>query len=155
MSRGGNGSQGFWGAGGPPNSPGSARVEYRLIRESIIREYRRGRLGRLDICDAQPELLRVAKHLGRQTDTDCPICEEAKLVHVSFAFGPHLPPNGRALGPGELLPITRRRPSGNGATGADVACYVVEVCTDCNWNHLLRMFTVETSPGRRQGVAGR
>jgi hypothetical protein len=137
----GSGSQNFWGAGGPPTS---ARVEYRLMRESVIREYRRGRLGRLDICDAQPELLRVARNLGRQTSTECPICEEAQLVHVSFAFGPHLPSSGRALAPGELGKLTRHR--------AELACYVVEVCTACSWNHLLRNFTVGAAPGRGQRV---
>lgn len=126
-----DGSQRLWGAGGPPRP---SRIEYRLIRESVVREYRRGRLGRLDVCDAQPELIRVAKHLGRVTETLCPICEEANLVHVSFAFGPRLPPQGRALGPGELGTLSRK--------GEEIDCYVVEVCTECSWNHLMRMFTV-------------
>jgi hypothetical protein len=104
------------------------------MRESTVREYRRGRLGKLEVCDAQPELLRVARNLGRQTTTKCPICEQAKLVHVSFAFGPRLPPSGRAVGPGEIAALTRQR--------TELACYVVEVCIVCSWNHLLRMFTV-------------
>jgi hypothetical protein len=111
------------------------------MRESIVRQYRRGRLGRPDVCDAQPELLRVARNLGRQTATDCPICEEAKLVHVSFAFGPRLPSSGRALEPGEITRLTRNR--------AELACYVVEVCLVCQWNHLLRMFTVGGPVGTR------
>lgn len=134
----GSGSQDYWGANGPPR-PG--RIEYRLIRESILREYRKGRLGRTEVCDAQPELLRVARNLGRQTEMPCPICEEAKVVHVSFAFGPHLPPSGRALGPGDLGRLAHR--------GTEVACYVVEVCIECSWNHLLRMFPFETSRGKR------
>jgi hypothetical protein len=113
------------------------------MRESIVREYRRGRLGRPDVCDAQPELLRVARNLGRETETTCPICEESPLVHVSFAFGPRLPASGRALGPGDLRAI--------GRGGSDVECYVVEVCTECGWNHLLRMFPVP--PGRARGRA--
>lgn len=133
-----SGSHSYWGAGGPPR-PG--RIEYRLIRESVVREYRRGRLGRLDVCDAQPELLRVAKNLGRETSTECPICEEANLVHVSFAFGPRLPAQGRALSPGELGKLAR--------SGPELACYVVEVCTECSWNHLLRMFTVGGASGNR------
>lgn len=134
----GSGSQSFWGAGGPPQ-PG--RIEYGLLRESVVRQYRRGRLGRLDICDAQPELLRVARNLGRQTSTACPICEESQLVHVSFAFGPRLPSSGRALAPGEIKRLTRSR--------AELACYVVEVCVACCWNHLLRMFTVGGPPSGR------
>lgn len=111
------------------------------MRESVVKEFRRGRLGRLDICDAQPELLRVAHNLGRQTSTECPICEEAELVHVSFAFGPRLPAQGRALGAGDLGKLARSRD--------ELACYVVEVCTECSWNHLLRMFTVGGSAGSR------
>jgi hypothetical protein len=133
-----SGSQSYWGAGGPPR-PG--RIEYRLIRESVVREFRRGRLGRLDVCDAQPELLRVARNLGRETTTECPICEEAKLVHVSFAFGARLPAQGRALTSGELAKLAR--------SGDEIACYVVEVCTECSWNHLLRMFTVGGVSGNR------
>lgn len=131
-----SGPQRFWGAGGPPR-PG--RIEYRLVRESVVREFRRGRLGKLDVCDAQPELLRVARNLGRETATPCPICEEHNLVHVTFAFGPRMPPSGRALGPGDLAKLGRQR--------SELACYVVEVCTACAWNHLLRMFGAGGSSG--------
>jgi hypothetical protein len=127
-------------ASGPLFSPGRSavtglgQVEYRLARDSIVREHRRGRLSRLDICDAQPELLRVARHLGRVTEEMCPICEEEHLTHVSFAFGPRLPASGRALASErELRALARGRD--------DVAFYIVEVCTGCNWNHLVRMFT--------------
>ncbi|MGH9920007.1 MAG: DUF5318 family protein [Nitrososphaerales archaeon] len=116
-----------------PPITGLGQIEYQLARDSIIREYRRGRLSRVDICDAQPELLRVAKNLGRPTEVECPICEEAELVHVLFAFGPRLPSSGRAVTtPGEMRGLTR-------AT-RDVAFYLVEVCAECGWNHLLRMF---------------
>ena len=112
---------------------GLGQIEYRLVRDAVVREYRRGRLSRLDVCDAHPELLRVARHLGRVTEVDCPICGEAKLVHVAFAFGPRLPPGGRALEMGgEMRSLAGRRD--------DVAFYVVEVCAKCSWNHLLRMF---------------
>lgn len=124
-----SGPQRLWGPGGPPK-PG--RIEYRLVRESILREFRRGRLARVDVCDAQPELLRVARNLGRETSTECPICEEAKLVHVTFAFGPRLPASGRAMAPGDLAKISKQRD--------ELACYVVEVCTECSWNHLLSTF---------------
>jgi hypothetical protein len=103
------------------------------MRESIVKDYRKGRLSRPDVCDAQPELLRVAKNLGRATDTECPICEHEQLVHVTFAFGPGLPAGGLPLADlRELSKTARRR--------ADVACYVVEVCTGCSWNHLLSVF---------------
>ncbi len=116
----------------PPT--GLGQIEYRLARDSVVREYRRGRLSRLDICDAHPELMRVARNLGRVTEVDCPICEESKLVHVAFAFGPRLPPSGRALEmDGEMRALARSRD--------DVSFYIVVVCTECSWNHLVRMVT--------------
>ena len=119
---------------GAPRLKGLGQVEYRLARDSIIREFNRGRLSRLDVCDAQPELLRVARNLGRTSETHCPICQDAQLVHVSFAFGPRLPPGGRALASNaELVSLAH--------SNEDVSFYVVEVCTACAWNHLLRMFT--------------
>ena len=133
-----SGPQRFFGSGGPPKS---GRIEYRLVRESLLREFRRGRLGRTDVCDAQPELLRVARNLGRETSTECPICEECNLVHVTFAFGPRLPASGRALAPGDLPKISRRP--------GELACYVVEVCTECSWNHLLSTFNVGRAAASR------
>ncbi|MCU1489341.1 MAG: hypothetical protein JWM85_746 [Acidimicrobiaceae bacterium] len=119
------------------------QVEYRLARDSMVRAHRRGRLSRLDICDAQPELLRVARNLGKATEEDCPICDASKLLHVVFAFGPRLPPGGRALsGETELRALARGRD--------DVAFYVVEVCTECSWNHMVRMFNGSTARRRRQ-----
>ncbi len=138
---------------GSQSSPGGTevrglgQVEYRLARDSTIRDYQRGRLSRLDICDAQPELLRVAVNLGRETSVDCPICEEIKLVHVSFAFGPRLPPSGRPLtSNAELQALARSKD--------DVAFYVVEVCTQCGWNHMLRMFTSQTARRRPKPIKG-
>ena len=122
---------------------GLAEIEYGLARERVVREYRSGRRSRLDVCDAQTELLRVARNLGRKTKVDCPICENAKLFHVSFAFGPRLPPSGRALG--SAAEIARLA-----AGSASIACYVVEVCTECSWNHLVRMFM---TGGRAQRAA--
>ena len=113
---------------------GLGQIEYRLARDVVVREYQRGRISRLEVCDAQPELLRVANNLGRLTAVDCPICEAAKLVHVAFAFGPRLPPSGRALEmDAEMRVLARSRD--------DVTFYIVEVCTECSWNHLVRMFT--------------
>lgn len=112
------------------------------MRDSVVHDYKRGRLGREDVCDAQPELLRVARNLGRRTGGECPICEAHDLVHVSFAFGPRLPPQGRALGPGELRQLSK--------SPAELSCYVVEVCTGCSWNHLLQLFT---AGGRPAGAA--
>ena len=123
---------------------GLGQIEYRLARDATVRGFRRGQLSKLDVCDAQPELLRVATNLGQVTETECPICEEANLVNVLFAFGPRLPAQGRALeSQTELRSL---------AKSDDIIFYVVEVCTACRWNHLLRNFTAQTA--RRRARTG-
>ncbi len=114
---------------------GRGQVEYRLARDQSVREYRRGRLSRLEVCDAQTELLRVGTNLGRETEIDCPICEQAQLRHVIFAFGPSLPSSGRAIGTTKELRQLAR------SLRTEVVFYVVEVCLKCRWNHLVRMFS--------------
>jgi hypothetical protein len=111
------------------------QVDYRLARNAVVREVQRGRRSRLEVCDAHPELLRAARNVGQATPDDCPICSEAKVVQVSFVFGPRMPPGGRCLtSPAELLALGRR--------AASLRCYVVEVCPECSWNHLLRLMPV-------------
>ncbi|MGH9101924.1 MAG: DUF5318 family protein [Acidimicrobiales bacterium] len=118
--------------GAPGRGATTGQIDYRLARDAVVRDYRKGRLSRLDICDAHPELLRAARNLGEATALDCPICEEAKLVLVSYAFGPRLPPSGRCL-------ESRAELSRLGSRASQLACYVVEVCPECSWNHLARM----------------
>ena len=118
---------------GVQTSPSGGQVEYLLARNAVVREFRRGRLSRLDVCDAHPELLRAATNLGRPTGEGCPICEEADLVDVTFVFGPRLPSGGRCVtSQVELTRYWRRKDP--------VVCYVVEVCCGCRWNHLARMY---------------
>ena len=107
------------------------QVDYRLARRAVLAEYRRGRLSRLDVCDAHPELMRAARNVGEATVQECPICEDARLVHVSYVFGPRLPPGGQCVSSAREL----ARLSGR----ADrLTCYIVEVCPECSWNHLAR-----------------
>lgn len=123
-------------------APTPGQVDYRLARNSVVKEFKRGRLSRLDVCDAHPELLRAANGLGTPADQPCPICEDETLVHVSYAFGSRLPPGGAAFaGAAELAKLTRR--------AGDVACYVVEVCPACSWNHLARTYAASAARRRR------
>src|SRR5207248_680977 len=62
-------------------------VDYRLARQHAVAEFRRGRLSRLDVCDAQPELLRNARTLGEPIAQPCPICETSQLLLVTYVFG--------------------------------------------------------------------
>ncbi len=110
-----------------------AGVEYRLVRDAVVRDVRRGKVGAVDVCDAHPELLRAARNVGRPSGDDCPICESATTMHVTYVFGAGLPPGGRCPGTAAELNRLRRRPE-------PVLCYDVEVCPDCAWHHLLRKY---------------
>lgn len=117
----------------PGEAPG--QIDYRLARKHVVDEFKRGRLGRLDICDAHPELMRAAKNVGRPQGLECPICEEDEVVLVSFVFGPRLPAHGRCITTATELARLSRRPD-------ESSCYVVEVCPSCSWNHLVRNFPI-------------
>ncbi len=98
-------------------------------------EYHKGRLSRLDVCDAHPELLRAAVNVGEETSEDCPICEEAKVRLVSYVFGSGCRHPGTCVtSKSEMARLSRR--------AKDLACYVVEVCPNCSWNHLARSFAI-------------
>ena len=110
-----------------------ATVDYRLARLGVVSEYRKGRLARHEVCDAHPELRRAAAQASEPTSMECPICEEDQVVLVTYAFGPGLPAFGRCItAKGELQKLAKGR--------AQLACYVVEVCPTCSWNHLAQTF---------------
>src|SRR5579862_601513 len=103
-------------------------VDYRLARRMVVTEFQKGRLSRLDVCDAHPELLRAAANVGEETREDCPICEAVKVRLVSYVFGRGLPASGAC--------VTSRRELTKLSKGRRLTCYVVEVCPNCSWNHL-------------------
>src|SRR4051812_33820020 len=39
-------------------------IDYALARRAVLRDFHRGRLGRSEVCDAHPELLRAARAIG-------------------------------------------------------------------------------------------
>jgi hypothetical protein len=113
----------------------AGQVDHRLARRQTIRRYKDGLVSREDICDAHRELMRVARNIGTTTDETCPICEDAALVHVVYAFGPRLPPCGKLVEtPADQARLDR------GTT--EVSCYRVECCPSCGWNHLLTTWKV-------------
>lgn len=119
---------------GSQTSRAAGVVDYRLARNAVVAEFRQGRQTRIDVCDAHPDLIRAARNIGEAAGEDCPICEATEMVHVSYVFGPRLPASGRCVTGDELLRYERR--------AQELACYVVEVCPDCSWNHLARAFPV-------------
>ncbi len=116
---------------GAPGSDGLAPVDYSLARAATLRAWQAGQLGRHEVCDAQRELQRNAQWCGQPAGRRCPVCEVAELVEVTYAFGARLPKHGRCITTrAELERLSKRV---NVVTG-----YVVEVCTACGWNHLVR-----------------
>ncbi len=109
-------------------------VDYSLARRSTLQALRGGRLATTDVCDAHPELLRAGKNIGDEVAAPCPVCSHETLRWVRYVYGDELKHNsGRVVYPAEWL--------GELVTEYDqFICYVVEVCTDCSWNHLVRSY---------------
>lgn len=106
-----------------------------MARDARLREVASGVLSASDVCDAHPELIRVARNHGDPAGSDCPLCGEAELVHVTYVFGPRLPAHGRCIiSVKDMDRIRRRKGTYTG--------YRVEVCVECRWNHLDRSFPV-------------
>ena len=120
---------------------GPGEIDYRLARQSVLSEVRKGRIARQELCDAHPELARAARECGDPTTVTCPVCEDAKVVLVSYVFGPRLPAFGRCI-------TSRRELQAIAKRSGDFSCYVVEVCPDCSWNHLARTFLLTPARGR-------
>lgn len=118
-----------------PVQPVAAAVDYRLARAATLRAWRSGRLDRHEVCDAQRELQRNAEFCGQPTGRACPVCDTEGLVEVTYVFGSRLPKHGRCITTRAEMQRLQHRVSVS--TG-----YVVEVCTVCGWNHLVRRFTL-------------
>jgi hypothetical protein len=113
-------------------------VDYTLAKRALLRDFRRGLLSRLDICDAHPELLRAARYLGQKARRPCPVCRNEELRLLAYLFADGLKRlEGRAFDIDEALALAASQRSGT--------TYVVEVCTNCSWNHLCEAFMVRSA----------
>jgi hypothetical protein len=108
-------------------------VDHRLARRMLINQVRIGRLGRDQVCDAHPELIRAARNVGTQTSTTCPVCEQTDLKLVTYVFGARLPSHGKCVSTAKELRDLQNRSD-------ELTAYVVEACVECRWHHLLRIF---------------
>jgi hypothetical protein len=119
-------------------------VDYTLRKRSVLDDLRRGSLDRLDVCDAHPELIRVARNIGTEVDRPCPVCSACSLKQVRYVFGSQLKHlSGRAVYPEDWeLELSEQFD--------EFRCYAVEVCIDCCWNHLAACYLM----GRRFGSSG-
>ena len=109
-------------------------IDYTLAKRALLRDAHIGVLGLTDVCDAHPELMRAARHVGVPTDNDCPVCGKEKLVLLAYVYGDGLKADsGRVWSIQTGLRMTAAHPG--------ACCYVVEVCRNCQWNHLKEAFT--------------
>lgn len=90
-----------------------------------------GRMRREDACDAHIYLRRAARYHGEPTDEVCPVCADETLVHVTYAYGEcfNADTNGRAWASRDIPDLAARLP--------EFSVFVVEVCRECGWNHLV------------------
>ena len=131
-------------AGGAAGSlPGE--IDYRLARQNLISEFKKGRIDRQEVCDAQTELMRAARNVGEPSSRICPICEDAHVVLVTYVFGPRMPASGKCV-------TTKAEMTALSRNGADLAAYVVEVCPSCKWNHLARTFLLPSASAKSTKV---
>jgi hypothetical protein len=115
-------------------------IDYTLAKRALLRDARLGVLGLTDICDAHPELMRAARHVGEPTQNDCPVCAKEKLVLLAYVYGEDLKAdNGRVWSIQAGIKLA--------AAHDGACCYVVEVCCNCQWNHLSEAFTARTATG--------
>ncbi len=116
-------------------------VDYTLRKRSVLRDFRCGRLSVYEVCDAHPELRRIAANVGERTDITCPVCKREKLRLLNFVYGRELNgENGRVFPTLTIFNGLRER-------YRNFTCYVVEVCTGCCWNHLVRSISFENPEG--------
>ena len=113
-------------------------VDYTLAKRALLRDAHIGVLNSTDICDAHPELIRAAKHVGEETRNDCPVCGREKLVLLAYVYGDTLKQeNGRVWSIATGLRMAAAHPGSS--------CYVVEVCRGCSWNHLRESYSARRS----------
>ncbi|MDR2896608.1 MAG: DUF5318 domain-containing protein [Propionibacteriaceae bacterium] len=100
-----------------------------------------------EALDADPMLIRAALHHGRLTDRRCPVANCGRLLELNYVFGDQLGQySGRIKSEDELAEM-------EGDFG-EFTVYVVEVCPECGWNHVVEAYLLgdgrTRKPPRRQ-----
>ncbi|MFD9943137.1 DUF5318 family protein [Nonomuraea sp. NPDC059022] len=114
-------------------------VDYGLAKRALVRSVRSGRTVPRDVCDAQPYLLRAARHLGEPTERTCPVCERENVTNVTYVYGDSLGRHaGQAKATSELVDMAHDYD--------EFRVYVVEVCQGCSWNHLAVSYVLGNGP---------
>jgi hypothetical protein len=76
--------------------------------------------------------------VGEPTSRRCPVCDGDDLRLLAYVYADGLKRNnGRVWAIDKALALAASRKGG--------ACYVVEVCTNCSWNHLTEAFVARSA----------
>jgi hypothetical protein len=126
-------------------------VDYALARRAVLTALAGGRMSRHEVCDAGVYLRRAARYHGEPTGLECPVCHHAEVVTVTYTYGDcfRAETNGRARQTRDLAALAREHD--------EFRVYVVEVCSDCGWNHLVTSYILGTGraePRRRRVRSG-
>jgi hypothetical protein len=117
-----------------PQAP-RAVIDYALARRAALMDLFTGGGLRSDACDADPYLLRAARHHGERSSRRCPVCRKEDLTHVTYTYGDQLGPfSGRVRATSDLPAMARAH--------GEFRVYVVEVCQRCSWNHLVLSYVL-------------
>lgn len=112
------------------NASRDAVIDFRMLRRAYVKRVLIGDVPRHDACDASIDLVRAAHHYGVARRTTCPVCAQQQLRNVTYLFGPRLPKSGRCVTSPKVLREMDARPE-------HYTAYTVEVCLECQWNHVL------------------
>jgi hypothetical protein len=124
-----------------PTKPRS-RIDYALQRRSAVLALFNGGALDSDACDADPYLLRAAKHHGEACASPCPVCKSPELVTVTYVYGDELGPYSGRVRMSEDLPTMATK-------FGEFKVYVVEVCQKCHWNFLITTYVLGDGVPRR------
>lgn len=117
-------------------------IDYALARRATLESLHAGGATLGDVCDADPYLLRAAKHHGTSVGRQCPVCRRVELREVTYVFGDEL---GQYSGRVKSAPELEEMAVEHG----EFRVYVVEVCLDCSWNHLTTSYVLGDGVPRR------
>ena len=110
-------------------------VDYSLQRRRTLAELH-GALRTMvshDALEADPMLIRAALHHGELTEIRCPIGNCRQLLRLNYTFGDQLGQySGRIKSDVELEQMENEY--------GEFTVYVVEVCSECGWNHVIESY---------------
>ena len=119
-------------------------VDYGLQRRRTLEEIQ-GALRTMvshDALDADPLLIRSALHHGDLTERRCPVNNCGRLLTLNYTFGDQLGQySGRIKSAEELARMENEY--------GEFTVYVVEVCPECGWNHVVESYVLGDGTKRK------